>query len=78
MDSLKPMQDKQFVDLDPVFNFNIDEDFDINKSGMTMPWFLMAHGEWITFCVEKFGKTVDSSRESPLVLLCFALGLLGE
>ncbi|XP_044747747.1 pecanex-like protein 1 [Coccinella septempunctata] len=78
MDSLQPMQDKQFVDLDPVFNFNIDEDFDINKSGMTKPWFLAAHGEWIRFCVEKFGKKVDSSRDSALVLLCFALSLLGR
>ncbi len=27
-DALKPNADKNFVDLDPLFNMNIDEDFD--------------------------------------------------
>ncbi|XP_045480207.1 pecanex-like protein 1 [Harmonia axyridis] len=78
IDSLQPMMDKQFVDLDPVFNFNIDEDFDINKSGMTKQWFCSAHWAWIVFCVEKFGRKVDSGRDSFLVILCFALSLLAR
>ena len=27
-EALKPLDDKHFVDLDPLFNVNIDEDFD--------------------------------------------------
>ncbi|KAK9870316.1 hypothetical protein WA026_006402 [Henosepilachna vigintioctopunctata] len=76
--ALQPMQDKQFVDLDPVFNCNIDEDFDSQCSGMTKNAFCHVHREWISFCVEKFGKNVDSGTDSSLVLLCFALSLLGR
>jgi hypothetical protein len=76
--ALQPMDNKNFVDLDPVFNYNIDEDFDISNSGMTRHTFCQVHGEWITFCVEKAEKHVDSGNNSTLVLLCFALSLLGR
>ncbi|KAL3266292.1 hypothetical protein HHI36_010472 [Cryptolaemus montrouzieri] len=76
--ALQPMQEKQFVDLDPVFNSNIDEDFDNLFSGMTKASFCQVHGDWISFCAEKFGKNVDSGSDSSLVLLCFALSLLGR
>ncbi|KAJ8972889.1 hypothetical protein NQ317_008510 [Molorchus minor] len=35
MKALHTMEHGNFVDLDPVFNFNIDEDYDIQNSGMT-------------------------------------------
>ncbi|XP_063915633.1 pecanex-like protein 1 isoform X1 [Zophobas morio] len=76
--ALQPMEHKNFVDLDPVFNYNIDEDFDMSSSGMTRHMFCQIHGEWITFCVEKAEKNVDSGNNSTLVLLCFALSLLGR
>ena len=32
-DAVKTTCDKNFVDLDPIFNSNIDEDFDFRSSG---------------------------------------------
>lgn len=72
------MEHRNFVDLDPVFNYNIDEDFDIQNSGMTRNMFVQVHGEWITYCVEKSEKNIESGINSSLVLLCFALSLLGK
>lgn len=71
------MQDRNFVDLDPVFNFNIDEDFDLCVCGMTRSMFFQVYGEWIAYCAEKWEKNVDTTINSSLVLLCFALSLLG-
>lgn len=76
--ALQPMQDRLFVDLDPVFNFNIDEDYDFNACGMTKNMFCQTYGDWITFCVQKSGRNIDTSNNSAVVLLCFALSLLGE
>ncbi|XP_031359029.1 pecanex-like protein 1 isoform X1 [Photinus pyralis] len=76
--ALQPIQDRNFVDLDPVFNFNIDEDFDLCVCGMTRNMFFQVYGDWIGYCSEKWGKTVDSNVNSTLVLLCFALSLLGR
>lgn len=78
MKALLPMQDRNFVDLDPVFNINIDEDFDLSACGMTRSMFCHVYSEWITFCVEKTEKNIDCSMNSSLVLLCFALSLLGR
>ncbi|XP_074039325.1 pecanex isoform X2 [Leptinotarsa decemlineata] len=76
--ALQPMEHSDFVDLDPVFNYNIDEDFDMQNSGMTHNRFMQIHGEWITYCVERGEKNIDSGINSSLVLLCFALSLLGR
>lgn len=72
------MQDRHFVDLDPIFNPNIDEDYDFNALGMTRNMFCQVYGDWITFCAGRNAKKVDTSRNSVLVLLCFALSLLGK
>lgn len=72
------MQNPHFVDLDPVFNFNIDEDYDYNACGMTKNMFCQTYGDWITYCVKKSGRNIDTSSNSAVVLLCFALSLLGE
>ncbi|XP_066152937.1 pecanex-like protein 1 isoform X2 [Euwallacea fornicatus] len=68
---LKP----KFVDLDPVFNFHIDEDYDMKYNGMTKARFLQVHGEWIHYCLEKRGNV---SKKQRVILLCFALSLLGR
>lgn len=72
------MQDRHFVDLDPVFNPTIDIDYDYSVFGMTRTMFCQTYGDWITFCAEKCEKSVDTSTNSTLVLLCFALSLLGR
>lgn len=47
------MLDKNFVDLDPVFNMNIDEDYDFRASGITRNSFCNVYMEWICFCAVK-------------------------
>jgi hypothetical protein len=53
LDALQPMLDKNFVDLDPVFNMNIDEDYDFRASGITRNSFCNVYMEWIRFCAAK-------------------------
>lgn len=72
------MQDRNFVDLDPVFNVNIDEDFDVAMCGITRNMYYQVYGEWISYCAERCEKDIDASINSSLVLLCFALSLLGK
>ena len=74
--------DKNFVDLDPLFNVNIDEDYDFRASGITRTSFCSVYLDWISYCVDRRtsagSQEVDASRESPLVSLCLALSLLGR
>lgn len=53
LEALQPMLDKNFVDLDPVFNMNIDEDYDFRASGITRNSFCNVYMEWIRFCATK-------------------------
>ncbi|KRT83588.1 hypothetical protein AMK59_4439 [Oryctes borbonicus] len=76
--ALESMNDKNFVDLDPIFNYNIDEDYDLSAGGMTRSMFCHVYSDWISFCAVKSRKNIDSSNNSMLVLLCFALSLLGR
>ncbi|KAG1654166.1 Pecanex-like protein 1 [Nymphon striatum] len=78
MEALRPTLDVTYADLDPVFNMNIDEDYDFRASGVSRSSFCTAHYEWIQFCVSKREKMIEHSRDSDLVSLCFALSLLGR
>ncbi|CAL1678982.1 unnamed protein product [Lasius platythorax] len=78
VDALKPTLDKNFVDLDPVFNVNIDEDFDFRASGITRSSFCNIYLDWIQYCAGKQDKTLDRTRDSYLVSLCLSLSLLGR
>lgn len=49
-DALRPMLDRSFVDLDPIFNHNLDEDFDFRASGITRSSFCSVYMEWIQYC----------------------------
>lgn len=35
VEALKPVSERNFVDLDPIFNVNLDEDYDFRASGIT-------------------------------------------
>ncbi|XP_043476640.1 pecanex-like protein 1 [Leptopilina heterotoma] len=78
IDALKSTLEKNFVDLDPVFNMNIDEDFDFRASGITRNSFCNVYLDWIQFCAVKSDKLLERSRDSSLVSLCLALSLLGR
>ncbi|VVC36055.1 Hypothetical protein CINCED_3A002996 [Cinara cedri] len=81
-EGLKPTLDKSFIDLDPVFNINIDEDYDLLSCGVTRNSFCQYYLEWIRFCAfqtENIRKIViEKGKDSLLVSLCFALSLLGR
>lgn len=53
LEALRPTLDRSFVDLDPVFNMNIDEDYDFRASGITRTSFCNVYLEWIHFCASK-------------------------
>lgn len=78
LEALSPMLDRNFADLDPVFNLNIDEDFDFRTCGITRNSFCNIYLDWIVFCAEKREKQVESGKDTVLVSLCFALSLLGR
>ncbi|XP_050297941.1 pecanex-like protein 1 isoform X2 [Anthonomus grandis grandis] len=73
--TLRTIWKPNFVDLDPVFSINIDEDYDNQHNGMTKSMFLHVYGEWIHYCLEKRGSVTKKQR---VILLCFALSLLGR
>ena len=78
LEALGPMKDKNFVDLDPLFNMNIDEDFHFRSSGITRASFCNIYLEWINFCAERRETVPDHGKDSDLVTLCLALSLLGR
>ncbi|KAJ8719375.1 hypothetical protein PYW08_011550 [Mythimna loreyi] len=80
-DALKPMNERNFVDLDPIFNVNLDEDYDFRASGITRSRFCAIYGEWIAHCGARRGacwRRRAAQPHSPLTTLCFALSLLGR
>ncbi|XP_047533715.1 pecanex-like protein 1 [Vanessa atalanta] len=80
-EALKPMGERSFVDLDPIFNVNLDEDYDFRASGITRGRFCAVYQEWAVHCSARRGpgwRRRAAARDSPLVTLCFALSLLGR
>ena len=69
-EALAQTTDKNFVDLDPLFNVNIDDDYDFRASGITRTSFCSVYLDWISYCVDRRtsagSQEVDASRESPL------------
>ncbi|XP_052857450.1 LOW QUALITY PROTEIN: protein pecanex [Drosophila gunungcola] len=51
-DALQHTLGRQFVDLDPIFNFNLDEDFDFRAVGITRSSFCYVYLKWINYCVD--------------------------
>ncbi|XP_066985160.1 pecanex-like protein 1 isoform X3 [Macrobrachium rosenbergii] len=82
--ALSHIREKKFVDLDPIFNLNIDEDYDFKESGITRTSFCNIYHDWIVYCMTRREpssgeqETIESGRESHLISLCLALSLLGR
>ncbi|XP_028322055.1 pecanex-like protein 3 isoform X2 [Gouania willdenowi] len=77
-DALRPCLSPNYVDSDPTFNLNIDEDYDHRASGITPSSFCMAYLDWIQYCNSRRQTPVTCERDSPLVNLCFGLCILGR
>lgn len=49
-EALRPCLGHNYVDSDPTFNLNIDEDYDHRASGITPSSFCMVYVDWIQYC----------------------------
>uniref|UniRef100_A0A8C7KZH2 Pecanex-like protein n=1 Tax=Oncorhynchus kisutch TaxID=8019 RepID=A0A8C7KZH2_ONCKI len=78
-EALRPCLGPAYVDSDPTFNLNIDEDYDHRASGVTPSSFCVVYLDWIQYCNSRRQTPVEESeRDSPLVTLCFGLCVLGR
>ncbi|XP_034034311.1 pecanex-like protein 3 [Thalassophryne amazonica] len=77
-EALRPCLGSNYVDSDPTFNLNIDEDYDHRASGITPTSFYMVYLDWIQYCSSRRQTPVSSERDSSLVNLCFGLCILGR
>uniref|UniRef100_A0A665UQ55 Pecanex-like protein n=1 Tax=Echeneis naucrates TaxID=173247 RepID=A0A665UQ55_ECHNA len=77
-EALQPCLSPSYVDSDPTFNLNIDEDYDHRASGITPSSFCMVYLDWIQYCNSRRQTPVTCERDSPLVNLCFGLCILGR
>ncbi|KAK4821883.1 hypothetical protein QYF61_004399 [Mycteria americana] len=77
-EGLRLCTDRNYVDVDPTFNPNIDEDYDHRLAGISRDSFCMIYLNWIEYCCSRREKPLDSSKDSPLVTLCYGLCVLGR
>lgn len=77
-DALHPTLDRNYTDVDPVFNMNIDEDYDFRASGISRSSFCNVYLDWLQFCIARSGKSLEHDRNSLVVSLCFSLSLLAR
>lgn len=63
-DALKSTLDRTFVDLDPIFNHNLDEDFDFRASGITRSSFCSVYMEWIQYCYSKRNEKPSQNEQT--------------
>uniref|UniRef100_A0A8D3AFU0 Pecanex-like protein n=1 Tax=Scophthalmus maximus TaxID=52904 RepID=A0A8D3AFU0_SCOMX len=77
-EALRPCLGPNYVDSDPTFNLNIDEDYDHRASGITPSSFCMIYLDWIQYCNSRRQTPVTCERDGPLVNLCFGLCILGR
>ncbi|XP_061318637.1 pecanex-like protein 1 isoform X10 [Pezoporus flaviventris] len=77
-EGLRLCTDRNYVDVDPTFNPNIDEDYDHRLAGISRESFCMIYLNWIEYCCSRREKPLDASKDSPLVTLCYGLCVLGR
>ncbi|KAG8189936.1 hypothetical protein JTE90_009077 [Oedothorax gibbosus] len=77
-EALRPTMDKNYADLDPVFNMTVDEDYDFRASGVSRNSFCNVYLEWIQYCNARNKLSHSCSKDSAMVSLCFGLSLLAR
>uniref|UniRef100_A0A8C6UUW7 Pecanex-like protein n=1 Tax=Neogobius melanostomus TaxID=47308 RepID=A0A8C6UUW7_9GOBI len=77
-DGLRGCTERNYVDLDPTFNPNIDEDYDHRLAGISRDSFCSIYLGWIQYCNSRRTKVTLHWINSALVLLCFGLCVLGR
>ncbi|XP_075700081.1 pecanex-like protein 1 isoform X1 [Rhinoderma darwinii] len=77
-EGLRPCSDHCYVDVDPTFNPNIDEDYDLRLAGISRESFCASYLNWIKYCSSRREKPIEAEKDSPLVTLCYGLCILGR
>ncbi|XP_075470328.1 pecanex-like protein 1 isoform X5 [Ascaphus truei] len=77
-EGLRPCSDHCYVDVDPTFNPNIDEDYDLRLAGISRESFCLNYLNWIKYCSSRREKPLDAEKDSALVNLCYGLCILGR
>ncbi|XP_065365040.1 protein pecanex [Calliphora vicina] len=61
-EALQHTMSRQFVDLDPIFNFNLDEDFDFRAVGITRTSFCYVYLSWLNYCYDKRKESLNTTQ----------------
>uniref|UniRef100_A0A8D0GDB4 Pecanex-like protein n=1 Tax=Sphenodon punctatus TaxID=8508 RepID=A0A8D0GDB4_SPHPU len=77
-EGLRQCADRNYVDVDPTFNPNIDEDYDHRLAGVSRESFCIIYLNWIEYCSSRREKPLDADKDSSLVTLCYGLCVLGR
>lgn len=77
-EGLRPCSDHCYVDVDPTFNPNIDEDYDLRLAGISRESFCASYLNWIKYCSSRREKPIEAEKDSALVTLCYGLCILGR
>lgn len=77
-EGLRPCSDHCYVDVDPTFNPNIDEDYDLRLAGISRESFCVSYLNWIKYCSSRREKPIEAEKDSALVTLCYGLCILGR
>ena len=84
MTAISCMRDPNYVELDPIFNASVDEDYDFRASGITRSSFCSIYREWIQYCLKQRNKNIkpeielDDEKEQQIISLCCCLSLLAR
>ena len=62
MAALQGTTEKNYVDLDPTFTLQVDEDYDLRLSGVSRGSFCNIYLSWIQYCASRRDKVSDSNR----------------
>ncbi|XP_060119193.1 pecanex-like protein 1 isoform X3 [Heteronotia binoei] len=77
-EGLQQCSDPAYVDVDPTFNPNIDEDYDHRLAGVSRESFCVIYLNWIEYCCSRREKPLNADKDSSLVTLCYGLCVLGR
>ncbi|XP_054826335.1 pecanex-like protein 1 isoform X2 [Eublepharis macularius] len=77
-EGLQQCADPNYVDVDPTFNPNIDEDYDHRLAGISRESFCVIYLNWIEYCCSRREKPLNADKDSSLVTLCYGLCVLGR
>lgn len=63
-DGLRGCGERNYVDLDPTFNPNIDEDYDHRLAGISRDSFCAVYLGWIQYCNSRRAKVIDQAPDT--------------